>query len=159
MSGGLVGLLDDIAALAKLAAASLDDVGAAASRASVSRVIIRVCSRGPRRTLRRAATVAAVITPNATAKPTDFTAAGSVTPKLPSSGSMRRPITGSPIQPRPRLGSLHVGRGTRRRTRGTLVASESRIETALRALSAAPEATAEPGRLLVTMRNHAFRAK
>ena len=34
MSGGLVGLLDDIAALAKLAAASVDDVGVAASRAS-----------------------------------------------------------------------------------------------------------------------------
>jgi uncharacterized protein len=35
VSGGLVGLLDDIAALAKLAAASIDDVGAAAGRASV----------------------------------------------------------------------------------------------------------------------------
>lgn len=35
MSGGLVGLLDDVAALAKLAAASLDDVGAAAGKASV----------------------------------------------------------------------------------------------------------------------------
>ncbi|MGD9997143.1 MAG: DUF808 domain-containing protein [Ilumatobacteraceae bacterium] len=35
MSGGLVGLLDDVAALAKLAAASVDDVGAAAGRASV----------------------------------------------------------------------------------------------------------------------------
>ncbi|MBK7166052.1 MAG: DUF808 domain-containing protein [Candidatus Microthrix sp.] len=34
MSGGLFGLLDDIAALAKLAAASIDDVGAAAGRAS-----------------------------------------------------------------------------------------------------------------------------
>ncbi len=34
MSVGLVALLDDIAALAKLAAASLDDIGAAASRAS-----------------------------------------------------------------------------------------------------------------------------
>ncbi|MEY2958794.1 MAG: hypothetical protein RLZZ01_1362, partial [Actinomycetota bacterium] len=34
MSGGLVGLLDDIASLAKLAAASVDDVGAAAGRAS-----------------------------------------------------------------------------------------------------------------------------
>lgn len=34
MSGGLVGLLDDIAALAKLAAASIDDVGVAAGRAS-----------------------------------------------------------------------------------------------------------------------------
>ena len=35
MAGGLVGLLDDVAALAKLAAASVDDVGAAAGRASV----------------------------------------------------------------------------------------------------------------------------
>jgi predicted DNA repair protein MutK len=35
MAGGLVGLLDDVAALAKLAAASVDDVGAAASRASM----------------------------------------------------------------------------------------------------------------------------
>lgn len=34
MSGGLVSLLDDVAALAKLAAASVDDVGAAAGRAS-----------------------------------------------------------------------------------------------------------------------------
>ena len=34
MSAGLFGLLDDIAALAKLAAASVDDVGAAAGRAS-----------------------------------------------------------------------------------------------------------------------------
>ena len=34
MSGGLVGLLDDVAAMAKLAAASVDDVGAAAGRAS-----------------------------------------------------------------------------------------------------------------------------
>lgn len=34
MSGGLVALLDDIAALAKLAAASVDDIGAAAGRAS-----------------------------------------------------------------------------------------------------------------------------
>ncbi|MFT4187946.1 MAG: DUF808 domain-containing protein [Aeromicrobium sp.] len=34
MSGGLVALLDDVAALAKLAAASVDDVGAAAGRAS-----------------------------------------------------------------------------------------------------------------------------
>ena len=34
MAGGLVGLLDDIAALAKLAAASVDDVGAAAAKAS-----------------------------------------------------------------------------------------------------------------------------
>jgi len=35
MAAGLVGLLDDVAALAKLAAASIDDVGAAAGRASV----------------------------------------------------------------------------------------------------------------------------
>jgi predicted DNA repair protein MutK len=35
MAGGLVGLLDDVAALAKLAAASIDDVGAAAGKASV----------------------------------------------------------------------------------------------------------------------------
>lgn len=35
MSGGLFGLLDDVAALAKLAAASIDDVGVAAGRASV----------------------------------------------------------------------------------------------------------------------------
>src|SRR6478609_3070763 len=35
MAGGLVGLLDDVAALAKLAAASVDDVGAAAGRAGV----------------------------------------------------------------------------------------------------------------------------
>jgi len=35
MAGGLVGLLDDIASLAKLAAASIDDVGAAAAKASV----------------------------------------------------------------------------------------------------------------------------
>ena len=34
MSAGLFGLLDDVAALAKLAAASLDDVGAAAGRAT-----------------------------------------------------------------------------------------------------------------------------
>jgi len=34
MSGGLAALLDDIAAMAKLTAASLDDVGAAAGRAS-----------------------------------------------------------------------------------------------------------------------------
>jgi uncharacterized protein len=35
MAGGLVALLDDVAALAKLAAASIDDVGAAAGRASM----------------------------------------------------------------------------------------------------------------------------
>lgn len=34
MSAGLVGLLDDVAAIARLAAASVDDVGAAAARAS-----------------------------------------------------------------------------------------------------------------------------
>ncbi|MGE6608348.1 DUF808 family protein [Halomonas sp. NPDC076908] len=33
--GGLIGLLDDIAALAKLTAASLDDVSADAGRATV----------------------------------------------------------------------------------------------------------------------------
>ena len=35
MAGGLVGLFDDVAALAKLAAASVDDVGLAAGRASM----------------------------------------------------------------------------------------------------------------------------
>ncbi len=35
MAGGLFGLLDDVAALAKAAAASIDDVGVAASKASV----------------------------------------------------------------------------------------------------------------------------
>ena len=35
MAGGLFGLLDDVAALAKLAAASVDDVGAAAGRAGL----------------------------------------------------------------------------------------------------------------------------
>jgi uncharacterized protein len=35
MSAGLFGLLDDVAALAKLAAASIDDIGAAAGRATV----------------------------------------------------------------------------------------------------------------------------
>jgi uncharacterized protein len=35
VSGGLFGLLDDVAALAKLAAASIDDVGVAAGRASM----------------------------------------------------------------------------------------------------------------------------
>ncbi|MEZ5183257.1 MAG: DUF808 domain-containing protein [Acidimicrobiales bacterium] len=35
MAGGLVGLFDDVAAIAKLAAASIDDVGAAAGKASV----------------------------------------------------------------------------------------------------------------------------
>src|SRR6478609_3460674 len=34
MSGGLFALLDDVAALARLAAASIDDVGAAAGRAT-----------------------------------------------------------------------------------------------------------------------------
>ena len=34
MAGGLVGLLDDVAAIAKLAAASVDDVGVAAVKAS-----------------------------------------------------------------------------------------------------------------------------
>ena len=35
MSAGLLGLLDDVAALARLAAASVDDIGAAAARASL----------------------------------------------------------------------------------------------------------------------------
>src|SRR5687768_2290653 len=35
MAGGLVGLFDDVAALAKMAAASIDDVGVAAGRASM----------------------------------------------------------------------------------------------------------------------------
>jgi predicted DNA repair protein MutK len=35
MAGGLVGLFDDVAALAKMAAASVDDVGAAAGKASM----------------------------------------------------------------------------------------------------------------------------
>ena len=35
MAGGLVGLFDDVAALAKLAAASVDDVALAAGRASM----------------------------------------------------------------------------------------------------------------------------
>ena len=38
MSGGLVALLDDVAALAKLAAASIDDIGAAAGKAGVKAV-------------------------------------------------------------------------------------------------------------------------
>ncbi|GAA5512160.1 inner membrane protein YedI [Deinococcus carri] len=38
MSGGLVALLDDVAALAKLAAASIDDVGAAAGKAGVKAI-------------------------------------------------------------------------------------------------------------------------
>ena len=38
MSGGLVALLDDVAAIAKLAAASIDDIGAAASKAGVKAV-------------------------------------------------------------------------------------------------------------------------
>ncbi|SEI76254.1 hypothetical protein SAMN04488058_101546 [Deinococcus reticulitermitis] len=38
MSGGLVALLDDVAAIAKVAAASIDDIGAAAGRASVKAV-------------------------------------------------------------------------------------------------------------------------
>ncbi|WP_300682130.1 DUF808 domain-containing protein [Nocardioides sp.] len=38
MSAGLFGLLDDVAAIAKLAAASLDDVGAAAGRATAKTV-------------------------------------------------------------------------------------------------------------------------
>ncbi|WP_029484129.1 DUF808 domain-containing protein [Deinococcus marmoris] len=42
MSGGLVALLDDVAALAKLAAASIDDIGAAASKAGVKAIGIVV---------------------------------------------------------------------------------------------------------------------
>lgn len=38
MSGGLVALLDDVAAIAKLAAASIDDIGAAAGRAGAKAV-------------------------------------------------------------------------------------------------------------------------
>ena len=38
MSGGLVALLDDVAAIAKLAAASVDDIGAAAGRAGAKAV-------------------------------------------------------------------------------------------------------------------------
>ena len=38
MSGGLVALLDDVAALTKLAAASIDDIGAAASKAGVKAI-------------------------------------------------------------------------------------------------------------------------
>ncbi|GGM15184.1 DUF808 domain-containing protein [Deinococcus aerophilus] len=38
MSGGLVALLDDVAAIAKLAAASIDDIGAAAGKAGVKAV-------------------------------------------------------------------------------------------------------------------------
>ena len=38
MSGGLVALLDDVAAIARLAAASIDDIGAAAAKASVKAV-------------------------------------------------------------------------------------------------------------------------
>ncbi len=34
MSAGLFGLLDDVAAIARLAAASVDDIGAAAGRAT-----------------------------------------------------------------------------------------------------------------------------
>ena len=40
MAGGLVGLLDDVAALAKLAAASVDDVGEAAAKASRLPVVV-----------------------------------------------------------------------------------------------------------------------
>ncbi|WP_407571993.1 DUF808 domain-containing protein [Deinococcus altitudinis] len=42
MSGGLVALLDDVAAIAKLAAASIDDIGAAASKAGVKAIGIVV---------------------------------------------------------------------------------------------------------------------
>lgn len=42
MSGGLVALLDDVAAIARLAAASVDDIGAAASKAGVKAIGIVV---------------------------------------------------------------------------------------------------------------------
>ncbi len=42
MSGGLVALFDDVAAIAKLAAASLDDIGAAAGKAGVKAIGIVV---------------------------------------------------------------------------------------------------------------------
>ena len=42
MSGGLIALLDDVAAIAKVAAASLDDIGAAASKAGVKAIGIVV---------------------------------------------------------------------------------------------------------------------
>ena len=35
MSGGLIALLDDVAAIAKVTAASVDDIGAATGRASI----------------------------------------------------------------------------------------------------------------------------
>lgn len=38
MGGGLIGLLDDVAALAKLAAASIDDIGAAAGKAGAKTI-------------------------------------------------------------------------------------------------------------------------
>ena len=41
MAGGLVGLLDDVAALAKLAAASIDDVGVAAGMGVGARIGLR----------------------------------------------------------------------------------------------------------------------
>ena len=50
MAGGLVGLFDDVAALAKLAASSIDDVGAAAGRASMKAagVVVAWCRQGER---------------------------------------------------------------------------------------------------------------
>src|SRR3546814_5289498 len=50
MAGGLVGLLDDVAALAKLAAASVDDVGVAAGRASVKAAGVVVDDRSEEHT-------------------------------------------------------------------------------------------------------------
>ena len=46
MSGGLVGLLDDVAAMVKRAAASVDDVGAAAGRASAKAACVVVDDTG-----------------------------------------------------------------------------------------------------------------
>ena len=50
MSTGLIALLDDVAALAKVAAASLDDVAAQAGRAGVKAagVVIDVAAVSPR---------------------------------------------------------------------------------------------------------------
>ena len=47
MSGGLFALLDDVALLAKLAAASVDDIGAAAGRASMTATNTSAISNSP----------------------------------------------------------------------------------------------------------------
>ncbi len=39
MSAGLFGLLDDVAAIARMAAASVDDIGAAAGRATAKAAV------------------------------------------------------------------------------------------------------------------------